>query len=93
MLIELIWYRRFLGTVSLATALVLVFLAYRGYLKTQSRALLSGALGFGMIGIGALLEGILFEFIGVPFESADIIGATFNAVGLLILLYSIHRTS
>jgi hypothetical protein len=90
---ELIWYIRFLGVLSLVTAAVLVALAFRGYRKTRSRALLSGALGFLMIGTGALIEGILFEFVSFPFENAHAVGATFTATGLLMLLYSIYRTT
>jgi hypothetical protein len=90
---ELIWYIRFLGVLSLMTAAVLVALAFRGYRKTRSRALLYGALGFVMIGTGALIEGILFEFVSFPFENAHAVGATFTASGLLILLYSIYRTN
>lgn len=93
MVTELIWYIRFLGVLSLVTAIVLVALAYRGYRKTRGRSLLYAALGFLMIGTGALIEGILFEFISFPFENAHAVGATFTASGLLMLLYSIYRTT
>jgi len=93
MMSDLIWYIRFLGVLCLSTAGILVGLAFRGYRKTRSMALLYGAVGFLMIGAGALIEGILFEFLNFPFEYAHAVGATFTAIGLLTLLYSIYRTS
>ncbi|MBI2183898.1 MAG: hypothetical protein HYU39_02950 [Thaumarchaeota archaeon] len=92
MALEIIWYIRFVEVLSLVVSSVLVALAYGGYKKSKSRALLSGALGFGMLGGASLLEGILFEAGGLSLEGAHAFRSTITAMGLVILLYSIHKT-
>ncbi len=92
MIIQLIWYIRFVVFASLVIALVLVALAYGGYKRSRSTSMLFGAVGFGMLGVASLLEGIFFEFLGFQLEQAHALRSTFTALGLLILLYSIYKT-
>lgn len=93
MAVELIWYIRAVEVLSLAVATVLAALGYGGYRKSHSRAMLTGALGFGILGAASLLEGLVFELVGLPLEEAHAFRSTLTALGLLILLFSIHRTS
>jgi len=85
------WYLRLVEISSLVVASVLVALAYRGYRKSGSKAMLVGAFGFGILGVGSLIEGLLLET-GVSWEEAHVFRSTLTALGLLILLYSIHET-
>jgi hypothetical protein len=55
--------------------------------------MLFGASGFGMLGVASLVEGAIYEVLGVPLEEAHAFRSTLTALGLVILLYSIHRTS
>ncbi|WP_309492416.1 DUF7521 family protein [Candidatus Hecatella orcuttiae] len=89
----LFWYIRLVELLSLAVALVLVTLAYGGYRKSRSKAMLSAALGFGILGIASLLEGVLFEVAGLSLGEAHAFRSSFTLIGFLILLYSIHKTS
>ncbi len=90
---EVIWYVRIVEILSLLIAFVLVALAYGGYRKSGNKTMLLGALGFGMLGVASLTEGILFEGLGLPLEEAHAFRSTLTALGLIILLYSIHKTS
>ncbi len=92
MMTPLIWYIRSVEFGSLIIALILVALAYSGYRKSRSTSLLLGALGFGMLGMSSLIEGIFFEFVGFQLDEAHALRSTFNALALLILLYSIYKT-
>ena len=78
--------------VSLVIALVLVFLAYRGYRRTGSRSLLHAALGLGVLGIASLIEGVLYQIVGYSLDEAHAFRSTLTALGLLVLLYSIIKT-
>lgn len=91
--IEIIWYLRAVETLSLVIGFVLAALAYRGYRKHGSRALLSGAIGFGMLGIASLMEGMLFEVVGLPLVDAHAFRSTLTTLGLLVLLYAVQKTS
>ncbi len=88
----LIWYIRFIEIFSLIIASILVTLAYRGYRKSNSKALLLAAVGFGILGVGSLFEGLSFEVFGFDLREAHGFRSTFSAVGLLVLLYSIYKT-
>lgn len=92
MVAEIIWYIRIVEIATLAVAFLLVVLAYGGYKKSRSASMLSAALGFGMLGIASLVEGLLFEVAKLPFDDAHAFRSTLTALGLLILLYSIYRT-
>lgn len=91
--VEVIWYIRVVESLSLVIALVLVALAFGGYRKSRSKAMLSAALGFAMLGIASLVEGILYEGLVTPLEGAHAFRSTLTALGLIILLYSIQKTS
>ena len=91
--LEVIWYIRVVEVLSLVIALILVALAFGGYRKSRSKAMLSAAFGFSMLGIASLVEGILYEGLGLPLESAHAFRSTLTALGLIILLYSTQKTN
>jgi uncharacterized membrane protein len=90
--VEILWYITIVEILSLFIALVLVVLAYGGYRKTRSRAMLSAAVGFAMLGMASLVEGLLYDVLDVPLEDAHAFRSTLTALGLVILLYSIYKT-
>ena len=69
MAFDVITYVSAVEILSLVVALVLVVLAFGGYRKTKSKAMLSAALGFGMLGVASLVEGILYSGLGVPWRT------------------------
>jgi uncharacterized membrane protein len=91
--LEVIWYIRVVEGLSLVIALVLVALAFGGYRKSRSKGMLFAALGFAMLGIASLVEGILYEGLGLPLESAHAFRSTLTALGLIILLYSVQKAN
>ncbi len=93
MAFDVITYVSAVEILSLVVALVLVVLAFAGYRKSGSKAMLFAALGFGMLGVASLVEGILYSALGVPLEDAHAFRSTLTALGLVVLLYSVHKTT
>lgn len=89
---QIIWYISIVEILSLIIALVLVALAYGGYRKSGNRTMLSAAVGFAMLGVASLVEGLLYDIVGLSLEDAHAFRSTLTALGLVILLYSIHKT-
>ncbi len=90
---QVIWYIRTVEILSLFLALVLVSLAFGGYRKTGSRAMLSAAAGIAMLGAASLVEGVMYDVLGFPLEDAHAFRSTLTALGFVILLYSIYKIS
>ena len=88
----LFWYISAVEVLALIIALVLVIFAYSGYKKSESRSLLAAAAGFGILGVASLAEGLLYDVLGFSLIEAQAFRSTLTAVGLIILLFSIHRT-
>jgi peptidoglycan/LPS O-acetylase OafA/YrhL len=88
----LIWYISAVEVFSLAIALILVVLAFRGYRKSGSRSLLLAAIGFGVLGVASLVEGVLYQFAGFTLDEAHAFRSTLTGVGLVVLVYSIYTT-
>jgi len=89
---QLIWYISVIEVFSLGVALILVVLAFRGYRKTGSHSLLLAAIGFGILGVASLVEGVLYQFAGFTLDEAHAFRSTLTAAGLVVLVYSIYRT-
>jgi hypothetical protein len=64
----------------------------RGERRNHSRAMLFLALGFGLIGVGALTEGILFEFLQWALHDAFTVGSALEALALVSITFSIYGT-
>ncbi len=83
-----------LTTVAKVIALVLgafiVYLAYRGFKRNNSRPLLYVAIGFALITIGTLAEGILYVEAGSDLLLAIATGTGVTILGFLAILYSIY---
>lgn len=70
---------------------VVVFLAYRGYKRTNKAFMVWLALGFAFLVTGAVIEGLLYELLGVPLVQAHVTRASFTALGFLLVIFSIHK--
>ncbi|NHX37746.1 MULTISPECIES: DUF7521 family protein [Halolamina] len=73
-----------------ALALVIASQAYRGYQRHSTQLLLYVAVGFGLVGLGGLLEGVLFEVLQVSIFEAGFIAAVVTAAGMLSILYALY---
>lgn len=83
-------------TVSLAVVRVLLLLlgvattaiSYRAYRRQRTRYLRDATIGFGLITLGVLLEGFLFQLTSLTLTQVHIVESLALAVGLAVLLRS-----
>lgn len=81
-------------TITVSLGLLITYQAYRGYRVHGSEPMLYVAIGFLFISVGAVIEGLLFDVVGLSIFVAGTIQTTIVAVGMLIILYSLYgRTS
>lgn len=86
-------------TMSLAVVRVLLLLlgvattaiSYRAYRRQRTRYLRDATVGFGLITLGVLLEGFLFQLTGLTLTQVHIVESLALAVGLAVLLRSFLR--
>lgn len=82
--------------VVLFLGLFIAYQAYRGYARNGSEPMLYLAIGFALISVGAMIEGLLFELLEMDIFVAGAIQTAITAAGMLIVLYSLygnHTTS
>ena len=71
---------------------VVVYYAYRAYGNTKSQAMLLLAIGFAVITLGALVAGILYNFVaGTALDTVLTLQAYSQVVGFFIIVYSLAR--
>lgn len=76
--------------VTMGLGLLIAYKAYRGYRVYGSEPMLYVAIGFSFISIGAIVEGLLFDVLGVSIFVAGTIQTSIVAVGMLFVLYSLY---
>lgn len=76
--------------VTMSLGLLISYQAYRGYRRNDSTPMLHIAVGFLFISVGAIIQGLLFEFVGLDIFDAGAIQTALVAVGMLFVLYSIY---
>lgn len=76
--------------VTMVLGLAIAYQAYRGYQLHGSEPMLYVSIGFLFISVGAILEGILFDLVGLHLHDASAIQTGIVAVGMLFVLYSLH---
>lgn len=74
----------------LTIGLFISYLAYRGYRRHGSSAMYYLAVGFGLVSVGTVIEGLLFEVAGVEIITASTIQTVIVAAGMLVVLYSLY---
>ncbi|HUH82915.1 MAG TPA: hypothetical protein VLX33_03425 [Nitrososphaerales archaeon] len=71
---------------------VVVYYASRAYGKTGSHAMLLLAIGFGVVTLGAIAAGVLYNFVaGTALETVLTLQAYSQALGFFIIVYSLAR--
>jgi len=73
-----------------ALALVIAYQAYRGYKRQRTQLLRYVAVGFALVGLGGLLEGVLFEMLRMSIFEAGFVAALVAAAGMLSILYALY---
>ncbi|WP_280585672.1 hypothetical protein [Halorubrum sp. Boch-26] len=76
--------------ITVGLGLLITKQAYNGYRAYGSEPMLYVAIGFLFITVGSVLEGVLFDVIGLSIFLAGTIQTGLVAVGMLVILYSLH---
>lgn len=76
--------------ITMTLGFIIAFKAYRGYRQYQSQPMLYVAIGFAFISFGAVIEGLLFDVVGLTLVIAGTVQTSIVAVGMLFVLYSLY---
>ena len=76
--------------ITMVIGLLIAGTAYRGYRRSGSESMLYLAVGFAIISIGAVIEGILFDVLHFSIFWAGTVQTSIVAVGMLVILYSLY---
>lgn len=76
--------------ITMILGFLIAYQAFRGYRSHDSKPMLYVGIGFLFISIGSVIEGILFEIVGLEIFLAGTIQTLIVAVGMLVILYSLH---
>lgn len=77
-------------TLSLIVGSLITVLAYRAYRRTGQRALGLLAAGFGLVTLGLVLAGTLYELLGVSLGMGILLESLLMLVGFLVIAYSLY---
>ncbi|MCU4750906.1 hypothetical protein OB919_02735 [Halobacteria archaeon AArc-curdl1] len=72
---------------------LIAYQAYRSYRRQNGPPMLFVSIGFLFISIGAVIEGILYEFDVLSIYQASAIQTGIVAIGMLFVLYSLYGGS
>lgn len=76
--------------VTVGLGLLITYQAYKGYRIHGSEPMLYVAIGFLFISVGAVIEGVLFDVVGLSIFLSGTIQTTVVAIGMLVILYSLY---
>lgn len=76
--------------ITVGLGLLITKQAYNGYRAHGSEPMLYVAIGFLFISIGSVIEGVLFDVVGLSIFLAGTIQTSVVAMGMLVILYSLY---
>lgn len=76
--------------ITVGLGLLITAKAYQGYRAYGSEPMRYVAIGFLFISVGSVIEGILFDVVGLSIFVAGTIQTTIVAIGMLFVLYSLY---
>ncbi|MXR43063.1 hypothetical protein GRX01_17165 [Halobaculum sp. WSA2] len=68
----------------------ITYIAFKAYRRTGENSLRILGIGFGVITLGALLTGVANQFFSVSLARGVLINSVFVALGLAVIMYSLH---
>jgi len=68
----------------------ITLIAFKAHRRTGEDSLRVLGIGFGVITLGAMLTGVANQFFSVSLELGVLVNSVFVALGLAIILYSLH---
>jgi hypothetical protein len=85
-----IWIVRAMEALIIACGLLIVLIALRGYRKARNPSLAYLALGFALLTLGSVVEGLLYELLGMDLLKAHAVETFFQLSGFLSVVYGIY---
>ncbi|OAQ51429.1 hypothetical protein HTG_17205 [Natrinema mahii] len=79
-------------TLVLVVGGVITFFAYKAYRRTRQPALAYLALGFGLVTLGLVLAGMLYEVLGLPLMTGILLESLLVLAGFFVIAYSLYVT-
>lgn len=79
--------------ITVILGVTIAYQAYRSYRRSNGRPMLYVAIGFLFISVGAIIEGVLYEFDVLSIYQASAIQTGIVALGMLFVLYSLYGGS
>ncbi|KAB1185135.1 MULTISPECIES: hypothetical protein [Haloferax] len=76
--------------VTMLLGFLIAYQAYRGYRRNDSQPMFYVAVGFVFISFGAVIEGILFDVVGLSLSDAGTVATIIVAIGMLSVLYALY---
>ena len=68
----------------------ITYIAFKAYRRTGADSLRVLGVGFGIITLGAILTGVANQFFSVGLALGVLINSLFVALGLAVIMYSLH---
>lgn len=84
------WFATITKVIALFLGAFIVYLAYKGYRRNATKPLLYVALGFGLITVGTIAEGVLYVLLGSELLIAVAMGTIVTVLGFMSIIYSIY---
>lgn len=76
--------------ITMVIGLLIAATAYRGHRRSGDESMLYLAVGFAIISVGAVIEGILFDVLHFSIFWAGTVQTSVVAAGMLVILYSLY---
>ncbi|WP_336326535.1 DUF7521 family protein [Halovenus sp. HT40] len=76
--------------ITVGLGVLITYQAYKGYRTYGSEPMLYVAIGFLFISVGAVIEGVLFDVVGLSIFLAGTIQTGVVALGMIVILYSLY---
>lgn len=77
-------------TLVLIVGSVITYFAFKAYRRTRQRALGMLATGFGLVTLGFVLAGMLYEILGVSLEMGILLESLLVLTGFIVIAYSLY---
>ncbi|MXV63445.1 hypothetical protein GS429_15545 [Natronorubrum sp. JWXQ-INN-674] len=79
-------------TLILLVGSFITYFSFKAYRRTRQRALGYLTAGFGLVTLGLVLAGLLYELLGVSLMTGILLESVLMLVGFLIIAYSLYVT-
>lgn len=76
--------------ITMVLGFLIAYQAFRGYQRSDSQPMFFVSIGFVSISVGAVVEGILFDVVGLTFHNSGTVATVFVAAGMLSVLYALY---